>query len=87
MPPILQRRQEHLSIKLLAARGKKNVPKLVKYIFPSSKEWTEVWWLKYQDCLPFSRMNVDNMDLAVNLYNHYQIFYTTYKEDLQKCYW
>ena len=59
---------------------RKNVPKLVKYIFPSSKEWTRIWWLKCQDCLPFSRMNVDNIGLTVNLYNYYQIFYTTYRK-------
>ena len=58
----------------------KNVPNLVKYIFPSSKERTRVWWLKYRDCLPFSRMNVDNIGVAVNLYNHYQIVYTTYSK-------
>ena len=33
MPPILQRRQEHLSIKLLAARGKKMFPSLSSISF------------------------------------------------------
>ena len=69
-----------------SSKSEKNVPKLVKYFFPSCKEWTGVWSSKYQDCLPFGRKNVDNMGLTLNLYNYYnyyKFFYTAYKEDCQ----
>ena len=45
----------------------KNLPKLVKYIFPTSEEWTGVWSLRYRE-LPFTSISIMNVGVAVNLY-------------------
>jgi len=46
----------------------KNLPKSVKYIFPSSKDWAGVWFLRYRDLhLPLDcigRKIINNIVLA-----------------------
>ena len=40
----------------------KNVPKLVKHIFPSNKQWTGVWFAGYRSLhLPFTSIDVMNV--------------------------
>ena len=55
-----------------------NLPKLVKYIFPTSKELTEVWSLRYRD-LPFTIISVGLIVNLCTLYSYYSIVYKTYK--------
>jgi len=49
----------------------KNLPKFVKYIPPSSKDWTGVWFLRYMALhLPITcigRENIDNIVLGDRL--------------------
>ena len=40
----------------------KNLPKLVKYIFPSNKQWTRVWFAGYGGLhLPFTGIDLMNV--------------------------
>ena len=55
-----------------------NLPKLVKYIFPTSKELTEVWSLRYRD-LPFTIISVGLIVNLCTLYSYYSTVYKTYK--------
>ena len=43
----------------------KNLPKLVEYISPSSKQWTGVWLLRYRDLhLPFPGIEGETIDIV-----------------------
>ena len=43
----------------------KNLPKLVKHIFPTNKQWTRVWFAGYRSLhLPFVGVDGDIADLV-----------------------
>jgi hypothetical protein len=44
---------------------KKNLPEFVKYIFPSSKDETRVWFLQYGDHLRFVGISRNNVNVIV----------------------
>ena len=67
----------------------KNLPKFVKYIFPSSKEWTRVWFLGYRDLrLHFASISTEIIDvigLGVNLHTISVKLFTLPTEKTHKC--
>ena len=52
----------------------KNLPKLLKYIFPPSKEQTGVWFLWYKDIrlpfIPWFSVRRDDLAYKIRLLNH-----------------
>jgi hypothetical protein len=49
----------------------KNLPKFVKHIFPSDKQWTGVWFSKYRDIYtPFCGQNI----VLVDIYDYYCLY-------------
>ena len=50
----------------------KNLPKLIKYIIPSDKQWAGVWFESYRGLyLPFARVDVNITGLVKsNRYNY-----------------
>jgi hypothetical protein len=69
--------------------GNKNLPKFVKYIFSSSKDWTGVWMLKYRDLYlllaSIGRGYIGNIVLADKICLSIAKSLHGIREDLQKC--